>query len=77
MLLSLKWAWNFTTMNFISVRISYYYPLFTLGWEIKWNRKGRIKSFLSSYLQIHQPKSASQFSQPAQENVAGIGREIS
>lgn len=43
MLLSLRCAWNFTTMNFISVRISYYYPLFTLGWDKKMELKRKNK----------------------------------
>lgn len=43
MMLSLKCAWNFTTMNFITVRISYYSPLFILGWEIKMELKKKNK----------------------------------
>lgn len=35
MLFCLKCAWNFTTMIFLYIQISCYYPLFTLGWGIK------------------------------------------
>lgn len=30
---------HFTTMNFLEIQISYYYPLFALVWEIKMELK--------------------------------------
>lgn len=46
-MLYLKCSWNFTTMNFIYFKISYYYPLFTLGWEIKMELKKKNKIIFS------------------------------